>query len=434
MHTIYVLYRNDSEVLTMAHFPFLSRNLLHSSRNKLVAFGLVFLLACAGIYVISHSDRAAKSSSALTNASVQSYRAERRDMMRTISLSGQTVPLAQVDLSTKYAGNITAVYVDLGDTVEPGQILLEQDPVDTSLQLSQNRAAWAQAAAETKSAQSQFYSDLQKAQVEYATAKMNYNRYVILKDEGAVSQKDLDTMYQALIVAKAALDNLQLQNVGDTPALIAGKQAAQAKAKYTVDSLSKQLEDLTIRAPRHGVISYRNAEAGAMAAANTKVLTITDTSGIYIDCPVAEADVAAIQPGMTVSVSVESLANTYDGTITYVSPAMDPTNKTYIVRITLSNPDNLLRGGMFAQSSLEVLQRRNTLFVPKDALVEQNGVSQLYVINPDSTIAIRTVKTGLRNDNYVEILEGLSDGEQIATTNLARLRNGVSVTIEKEIR
>lgn len=434
MHIIYVLYRNDSEVLTMAHFPFLSRNLLHSSRNKLVAFGLVFLLACAGIYVISHSDRAAKSSSALTNASVQSYRAERRDMMRTISLSGQTVPLAQVDLSTKYAGNITAVYVDLGDTVEPGQILLEQDPVDTSLQLSQNRAAWAQAAAETKSAQSQFYSDLQKAQVEYATAKMNYNRYVILKDEGAVSQKDLDTMYQALIVAKAALDNLQLQNVGDTPALIAGKQAAQAKAKYTVDSLSKQLEDLTIRAPRHGVISYHNAEAGAMAAANTKVLTITDTSGIYIDCPVAEADVAAIQPGMTVSVSVESLANTYDGTITYVSPAMDPTNKTYIVRITLSNPDTLLRGGMFAQSSLEVLQRRNTLFVPKDALVEQNGVSQLYVINPDSTIAIRTVKTGLRNDNYVEILEGLSDGEQIATTNLARLRDGVSVTIEKEIR
>ena len=418
----------------MAHFPFSSHNLLHSSRNKLVAFGLVFLLACAGIYVISHSDRAAKSSSALTNASVQSYRAERRDMMRTISLSGQTVPLAQVDLSTKYAGNITAVYVDLGDTVEPGQVLLEQDPVDTSLQLSQNRAAWAQAAAETKSAQSQFYSDLQKAQVEYATAKMNYNRYVILKDEGAVSQKDLDTMYQALIVAKAALDNLQLQNVGDTPALIAGKQAAQAKAKYTVDSLSKQLEDLTIRAPRHGVISYRNAEAGAMAAANTKVLTITDTSGIYIDCPVAEADVAAIQPGMTVSVSVESLANTYDGTITYVSPAMDPTNKTYIVRITLSNPDNLLRGGMFAQSSLEVLQRQNTLFVPKDALVEQNGVSQLYVINPDNTIAIRTVKTGLRNDNYVEILEGLSDGEQIATTNLARLRDGVSVTIEKEIR
>lgn len=418
----------------MTRFPFRPGGLLHSSRNKLIAFGFVLLLACAGIYIISHSGQAAKSSNALTNASVQAYRAERHDMMRTISLSGQTVPLAQVDLSTKYAGNITAVCVDLGDTVEPGQVLLIQDPVDTSLQLSQNRAAWAQAAAETKSAQAQFYSDLQKAQVEYATAKMNYNRYAILKDEGAVSQKDLDTMYQALIVAKSALDNLQLQNVGDTPALIAGKQAAQAKAKYTVDSLAKQLEDLTIRAPRHGVISYRNAEAGAMAAANTKVLTITDTSGIYIDCPVAEADVAAIQTGTAVSVSIESLANTYDGIITYVSPAMDPTTKTYIVRITLSNPDSHLRGGMFAQSSLQVLQRKNTLFVPKDALVEQNGISQLYIIKPDGTIDIRTVKTGLRNDNYVEILDGLSDGEQIATTNLARLRSGISVTVEKEIR
>ena len=418
----------------MKKFSVFLQSWLQDSRHKLIAFGLVFILAYAGIYVFSHAGKTAKVNTALANASVQSYRAERRDMMRTISLSGQTVPLAQVDLSTKYAGNISAVYVDLGDTVEPGQVLLVQDPVDTTLQLAQNRAAWLQAAAETKSAQSEFYSDLEKAQVEYDTAKMNYDRYVILKDEGAVSQKDLDTMYRALIVAKATLDNLRLQNVGDTPASIAAKQAAQAKARYTVDSLSKQLDDLTIRAPRRGVISYRNAEEGSMAAANTKVLTITDTSGIYIDCPVAEADIAAIQTGMAVSVSVESLANTYAGTITYVSPAMDPTNKTYIVRITLENPDNSLRGGMFAQSSLEVLQRPNTLFVPKDALVEQNGISQLYVINPDNTIAIRTVKTGLRNDNYVEILDGLSDGEEIATTNLARLRDGTAVTVEKEIR
>lgn len=418
----------------MPSLPFRLASLLHSRRNKLIAFGFVFILACAGIYLISHSGQSSKGGNALTHASVQAYRAERHDMMRTIALSGQTTPLAQVDLSTKYAGNIVSVCVDLGDTVEPGQVLLIQDPVDTSLQLSQNRAAWAQAAAETKSAQAQFYSDLQKAQVEYATAKMNYNRYVILKEEGAVSQKDLDTMYQALIVAKSALDNLQLQNLGDTPALIAGKQAAQDKAKYTVDSLAKQLDDLTIRAPRHGVISYRNAEAGAMAAANTKVLTITDTSGIYIDCPVAEADIAAIQTGITVPVSIESLANTYDGTITYVSPAMDPTTKTYMVRITLSNPDAQLRGGMFAQSSLQVLQRKDTLYVPKDALVEQNGISQLYIIQLDNTIAIRTVKTGLRNDNYVEILEGLSDGEEIATTNLARLRDGLPVTVEKEIR
>ncbi len=170
-----------------------------------------------------------------------------------------------------------------------------------------------------------------------------------------------------------------------------------------------------------------------MVTANTKVLSLTDTSGMYVDCPVSETDVAAILTGMTVPVSIESLANTYSGIITYVSPAMDTTSKTYMVRITLQDPDTLLRGGMFAQSYVEVLQRKDTLYVPKDALLELNGTSKLYVIGKDDKITIKTVKTGLRNDNYVEILDGLSDGDTIAVSNLARLKDGSSVQIEKEI-
>ena len=88
---------------------------------------------------------------------------------------------------------------------------------------------------------------------------------------------------------------------------------------------------------------------------------------------------------------------------------------------------------MFAQSYVEVLQRKDTLYVPKDALLELNGTSKLYVIGKDDKITIKTVKTGLRNDNYVEILDGLSDGDTIAVSNLARLKDGSSVQIEKEI-
>lgn len=415
------------EVMHMRHFS-LPRHI--DNRTKLIAFAVIFLLVCIGIYAYSHSNIVTKSKATLTNATVQSYTVTRQDMMRKISLSGQTVPLAQVDLSTKYAGNIAAVNVQLGDYVQPGDVLLVQDQTDTQLTMQQNQAALTQAAADTKAAESQYSSDLQKAQIDYQTAQMNYNRYVVLKDEGAVSQKELDTMYQALIVAQSALNNLQSQNVGNTPASIATKEAAQAKAGYQVDSAEKQLDDLTIRAPRAGIITYRNAEVGALAGANTKVLTITDNSGMYIDSPLSETDVAAVQVGTAVTVSIESLANTYTGTITYVSPAMDPTAKTYMVRITLDNPDTSLRGGMYATSSIQVLQRPNTLFVPKDALLEQNGKSQVYVIKPDNTIEIRDVKPGLRNDDYVEIVDGLQEGETIATTNTARLKNGTAVTID----
>lgn len=407
------------------HFP-------KSPRAKAIAFGLIFLLTCIAIYLYSHSNTVQKVKSTAQNVSVTAYTVTRQDMKRKISLSGQTVPVAQVDISTKYAGKIADVAVNLGDVVAPGQVLLIQDTSDTNLSLNQDKAALEQAVADSKAAESQFGSDLQKAEVEYDTAKMNYNRYAVLKNEGAISQQELDTAYQALIVAKSALDNLESQNVGDVPASVASKYAAQAKAGYTVDSLAQQLDDMTLRAPRAGVITYRNAEVGAMTAANTKVLTITDTSGMYIDCSLSEADVAAIQQGMPVSVSIESLAQDYDGYITYVSPAMDDTTKTYVVRITLSQPDTKLRGGMFAQSSIDVLQKPDTLFIPKDALTEQDGKAQVCVIKGDDTVEFRTVTTGLRNDDYVEITDGLDDGDVIATTNLARLKDGTTVSIDEE--
>ena len=406
------------------HFP-------KSPRAKAIAFGLIFLLTCIAIYFYSHSSAVPKVKGTAQNVSVTAYTVTRQDMKRKISLSGQTVPVAQVDISTKYAGKIADVAVNLGDVVAPGQVLLIQDTADTNLTLNQDKAALEQAVADSKAAESQFGSDLQKAEVEYDTAKMNYNRYAVLKNEGAISQQELDTAYQALIVAKSALDNLESQNVGDVPASVASKYAAQAKAGYTVDSLTQQLDDMTLRAPRAGVVTYRNAEVGAMAAANTKVLTITDTSGMYIDCFLSEADVAAIQQGMPVSVSIESLAQDYDGYITYVSPAMDDTTKTYVVRITLAQPDAKLRGGMFAQSSIDVLQKPDTLFIPKDALTEQDGKAQVCVIRPDDTIELRTVTTGLRNDDYIEITDGLDDGDVIATTNLARLKDGTTVSIEE---
>ena len=103
----------------MAKINFSFHTWFHSGRHKLIAFGVVFLLACIGMYVISHSNVTKKDKGKLKNAAVQAYQVTKKDMMRKISLSGQTVPLAQVDLSTKYAGRIASVNVDLGDTVSP---------------------------------------------------------------------------------------------------------------------------------------------------------------------------------------------------------------------------------------------------------------------------------------------------------------------------
>lgn len=95
------------------HFP-------KSPRAKAIAFGLIFLLTCIAIYLYSHSSAVPKVKGTAQNVSVTAYTVTRQDMKRKISLSGQTVPVAQVDISTKYAGKIADVAVNLGDVVAPG--------------------------------------------------------------------------------------------------------------------------------------------------------------------------------------------------------------------------------------------------------------------------------------------------------------------------
>ena len=127
------------------------------------------------------------------------------------------------------------------------------------------------------------------------------------------------------------------------------------------------------------MIGYRSAEPGEWASAGQKLLTIVDNSHIYVDCSVAEQDVGILYVGFPVSVSIDSLGKSYQGTIVYISPAMDSTTKSYQTRISLDTSDGLLRGGMFARAEISAVQRRNALYVPKQAVLRDNGKTYVYL-------------------------------------------------------
>ena len=126
-----------------------------------------------------------------------------------------------------------------------------------------------------------------------------------------------------------------------------------------------------LRAPRAGVIGYRNAETGAIVSAGTKVFSLVDTSHINVDCTIAEADAAILKAGLPVEVTIDALGEDYAGEIVYVSPAMDEASKTYQVRIELTDEAarETIKAGLFAHTAVDILQRRATLCVPKEALL-----------------------------------------------------------------
>ncbi len=353
----------------------------------------------------------------------------RGDMMRHIDLSGQTVADADIPLSPKYAGRITAVNVRLGDTVHEGDILLVQDTKDLDISIRQNEAATSAADAEARTTAASYDANYIKARndLEVETGKYERNQYLF--SIGAISQERLDAVKQEYMASKAAFDALENQASGGTAAQVEAKRFTADKSAYATDALRQQRDDMFLRAPRDGVIGYRDAEVGELVTAGKKVLSVVDTHHIYVDCTLGENDAAVLQTGLPVTMTIESLGASYEGHIIYVSPAMDTDSKTYTVRVELDGVDDTsgIKAGLFASCDLDILQKTDTIAVPREAVLARNDRSVVFVVLPDGKVEERTVTTGLINDTQTEILSGLEDGDIVVISNLDRLQTGTAV-------
>lgn len=365
---------------------------------------------------------------AVIKPDVETYAVVRKDMLRRASLFGETVSNSRVALAPKYAGRIIKVNVELGDHVKQGDILLVQDTKDLDLSIAQNNAAIRQSAAEVAESESAHQATYNKVKSDYELKKRKYERYSSLYAQGGISKQELDMVYQEMVDSKSAYDVNQAM-FGEAPASVEIKRAALEKAEIGTASFAKQRDDLILRAPRDGVIAFRDAEVGEIAQAGKTVLELVDNSKIYIDCSVSEQDVAFVRPDMLLKAGIESLGKTYRGKIVYISPSVAADSKNYMVRIELLEHDGLIKAGMFARSQIEFLQRPATVTVPKEAVLEKNGKTSVFIIDGQDRAQERSVAIGLRNDQEVEVLEGLSEGEVVAISNLARLRDQVEVHV-----
>lgn len=354
----------------------------------------------------------------------------RADMMRHIDLSGQTVADANIPLAPKYTGRVTEVRAKLGDTVEAGDVLMMQDTGDLDISIAENAAATGAARADAREARASYDANYIKARNDLELEQSKYERNQYLYSIGAISQDTLDSVKQEYLASKAAFDVLADQVEGGSAASVESKAYTAEKSAHATDALRRQREDMYLRAPRAGVIGYRNVEAGEIVSAGTKVFSLVDNSHLNVDCTLAESDAAILKPGMDVQVTVDALGEDYAGKIVYVSPAMDDTSKTYQVRIELETDDDAMKAGLFARTAIDILQRRATLCVPKEALLSRNGRQTLFVVGEDGKVESRDIKVGLMNDAEVEILDGIEPGDTVVVTNQDKLQDGKKVETE----
>lgn len=307
----------------------------------------------------------------------------------TGSFTGILEPEMAVGVVHKTGGKVSEVRVKDGDIVQKGSLLVKLDSAEISAQVAQAEA------------------NLRVAQVNLEDAAKSLEDTRILYEEDIVSRQQfeqIETRYKVSEAQEAlALANLQLART--------------------------QLDNTLITAPISGTVSGVTVNPGEMVSPGVPVAIINKLDVMKVLVQLTEKDVGRIAPGQKVGVLVSAAGSEpLEGEVATISPVADPRTKTYPMEVALPNEDGRLKSGMTATIELVVAEEKDTIVVPVEAVLTQQGKQVVYVVE-DGVARCRPVTPGLESGTIVSLLEGVEIGEQVVVSGQHYLQDGSRVTI-----
>jgi HlyD family secretion protein len=350
--------------------------------------------------------------------------------------------LAEAALSPKLSAPIKKFYVQRGTRVRAGQLLVTLEDRDLQAAALDNQGAYAAAQATYQQTTGmQLPSVSQTAQLDLAQAKANLdlNQSIVkgrtqLFQQGAIPGRDLDTAKAALVQAQAAYDiAAQRVHALESVGRVAGVQVAQgeltsAKGKYlNAEALASYA---SLHSPIDGVVTDRPLFAGEMAPAGIPLITVMDTTSLIAKLHLSQAVTQRMNLGDKAAVSVPGMSDAIEGTVSLISPALDPGSTTVEVWIKLKNPNGQLRAGTPVHVAIVGHTVPNAMQVPSSALVTgDEGTLGVMVISSDSTAHLKPVTIGIRLPDMVQILSGIGAGDVVIDTGGYGLQDGTKVKV-----
>jgi HlyD family secretion protein len=351
---------------------------------------------------------------------------ETGDLAKSVVATGKITPIVKTDIKSKASGIVTKWYVDAGQRVKTGQVLVELDKDEIKAQVRQARAMEEASEASARAAR----ADYERAKVDaegpdVPLLKRAYERAQRMAKDGVVStsqledaQKNYELALNKQEVAKANLIVLK--------AKIAQADAQVAQAQASLKQLEEQLGYTTIVAPMDGLILSRNVEVGdavssilVLGSSATLVMTEGDTSEVYVLGKVDESDIGKVYLGQPARIKVESFKDkTFTGHVTKISPmgAEKDNVTTFEVRVSINNPGGELKAEMTANAEIILEEHKNVLMIPEGAIIyDKDKKASVEVPDPQAREGKRklAVKLGISNGAKAEVLDGLKEGQQV---------------------
>jgi membrane fusion protein (multidrug efflux system) len=290
---------------------------------------------------------------------------------QTLSTVGTLRANEAVTLVSELSRRLVNIHVQEGSEVAAGALLFKLDDSD-------------------------LVAELAELDVRLKLAGANKKRVDSLASRSAISQQEIDVSTSELFLLEA-----------------------QRNTKAV------QVSKTEIRAPFAGRVGVRQVSEGAFVSPTTPLITLQDVSRIKVDFPLPERYSAEVKSGQKFFFTVAGNGQVFEGAVTVLEPAIDATTRSLLVRGLCAAPKGLLPGG-FAEVTLTLEELANGFMVPSQAIVPSPRGQGIYVI-ADGKARLQAVEIGIRTDDQVQILRGVSAGDVVATTNLLRIRPGLVV-------
>jgi len=390
----------------------------------LAAIGFsVGLASCGGSGEAKSADAAAAAGQ-IAAPVVPAAKVVRENLSNDIVLTAEFIPYQENDVMSKVAGYIKTINVDIGDRVREGDAIATLEVPEMQDEL--NKAASSIQEAESEIANAN--DEVTRAGSAYEIAHISYTRIqdVSKKEAGLVPQQEVDEAHSRDLQAEA-------QVAGAKSRLKAVQQRADV-ARGELARLKTMFKYTSITAPFDGVVTKRFANVGSMIQAGTSsqtqampVVRLSQNNLLRLIVPVPESSVPSIHKGEVAAVNVPVMHRTIPGRVTRFADKVQMSTRTMDTEVDVPNPDLLLVPGMYAEVVLNVDQRNHALSVPLDAVEGTGTDARAYTVNGPGIIAIVPVKTGIQNARDIEILSGLTEGQEVITGRHAGLRDGQKV-------
>lgn len=321
-----------------------------------------------------------------TVAQAQLVKATAQQVPQSIPLTGTVHAKETATISAQVPGNIRRVWVQAGDHVRAGQLLITLD--DSAERAGLNRALAAQTAVERQG---------QAAHTSATLAASTLARYQILQQEKSVSPQEFDQVQKQAQVAALQVQALQAQS-DEAKAAVAG---ARTQFGYT-----------QIRAPFAGLVTARMADPGTLASPGVPLLQIDSSGPLQLYTSVDESLIGSIREGMKMPVTIDGAeANGLTGTVAQIVPAADPASRSFLLKLDLPAMQNL-RAGMYGTAQLPG-ETHAAILAPKSAVVMRGSLNCVYALDANGVAQLRYVTMGNKHGDEVEVLSGVAAGDTL---------------------